>query len=75
MTIPAKRKARAKTRKGRSHEALKPVQLIKCAKCRQPALPHRACVACGSYNGRTVLTLKSKLPAGKSKPEETAAAA
>ena len=28
------------------------VQVIKCTKCGEPVMPHRACSACGSYGGR-----------------------
>jgi large subunit ribosomal protein L32 len=31
------------------------VQVIKCAKCKEPVLPHRACAACGTYGGREVV--------------------
>ena len=31
------------------------VQVIKCAKCAEPVLPHRACSACGTYGGRDAL--------------------
>ncbi len=31
------------------------VQVNKCAKCKEPVLPHRACAACGSYAGREVI--------------------
>lgn len=31
------------------------VQVTKCAKCKEPVLPHRACAACGSYGGREVI--------------------
>jgi large subunit ribosomal protein L32 len=31
------------------------VQVIKCPKCKEPVLPHRACAACGTYGGREVV--------------------
>ena len=31
------------------------VQVIKCPKCKEPVLPHRACAACGNYSGREVI--------------------
>lgn len=31
------------------------VQVIKCSKCKEPVLPHRACAACGTYGGREVI--------------------
>jgi large subunit ribosomal protein L32 len=34
------------------------VQVISCAKCKEPVLPHRACPACGYYKGREVIAVK-----------------
>jgi large subunit ribosomal protein L32 len=31
------------------------VQVTKCPKCKEPVLPHRACAACGTNNGREVI--------------------
>jgi large subunit ribosomal protein L32 len=28
------------------------VQVIKCGKCGEPVMPHRACSACGTYGNR-----------------------
>jgi len=36
-----------------------PVQYINCANCREVALPHRACGACGFYKGRLVIAKTS----------------
>lgn len=35
------------------------VQVIKCAKCKEPVLPHRACAACGHYGNREVIAVQS----------------
>jgi large subunit ribosomal protein L32 len=34
------------------------VQVISCPKCKEPVLPHRACAACGYYNGREVIAVQ-----------------
>ncbi|MDR0249207.1 MAG: 50S ribosomal protein L32 [Oscillospiraceae bacterium] len=34
--------------------------LAACPKCGEYKLPHRACLACGTYNGREVIVLKDK---------------
>jgi large subunit ribosomal protein L32 len=67
MSVPAKRRSRSEVRRGRSHQALKPVKLNKCPKCGKAVLPHRACKFCGFYNGREVLKVKiqSKKKANK----------
>jgi large subunit ribosomal protein L32 len=35
-----------------------PVQVIKCPRCKEPVLPHRACAACGHYKGREVVAVE-----------------
>jgi len=36
-----------------------PVPTLKnCPQCGAPQLPHRVCLACGTYKGRQVLTVK-----------------
>jgi len=61
MSVPAKRRCRSEVRRGRSHQALKKVKLNKCPKCGKEVLPHTACGFCGSYKGREVLKIKSKI--------------
>ncbi len=40
------------------------IQLIKgivaCPKCGEPVMPHRACKACGTYNGRQVVAVEAE---------------
>jgi large subunit ribosomal protein L32 len=33
---------------------LKPLNVVKCPKCKEPVLPHRACPACGTYKGEQI---------------------
>lgn len=54
MPLPAFRNSRSKVRRRRSHHALKPVTINVCKACGADILPHRACKACGAYNGRKV---------------------
>ncbi|MBU1663324.1 50S ribosomal protein L32 [Patescibacteria group bacterium] len=61
MSVPAKKRSRSEVRRGRSHQALKKVKLNKCPKCGKAVLPHTACKFCGSYKGREVLKIKSKV--------------
>ena len=60
MSVPAKRRSRSKTRRGRAHLALAKVKTIKCAKCGKPTMPHKACAACGYYKGREIIKPKIK---------------
>lgn len=54
MAVPKKRTSRAKRGSRRSHQALTPPTLVKCASCGKPTAPHRACSHCGMYRGRQV---------------------
>ncbi|OGY44872.1 MAG: 50S ribosomal protein L32 [Candidatus Buchananbacteria bacterium RIFCSPHIGHO2_01_FULL_39_14] len=65
MPVPAKRRSKSKGRRNRAHQALTTLHLIKCQKCGKPALPHRVCPACGTYQGREVI--KFNPPAGRKK--------
>jgi large subunit ribosomal protein L32 len=67
MSVPKKRKTSSKTRKGRSHQALKKVSLNKCPKCGHEVKPHSACGFCGHYKGREVLKIKTKKDKNKQK--------
>ncbi|OIO07808.1 50S ribosomal protein L32 [Candidatus Falkowbacteria bacterium CG_4_9_14_3_um_filter_36_9] len=59
MSVPAKRKSSSRARKGRSHLALKKINLNRCPKCAKTVLPHRACGFCGTYKGKEVIKSKS----------------
>ena len=60
MSVPAKRRSRAKGRRGRAHQALAKIHLVKCPKCGKPTLPHRVCPLCGTYQGKEIIKLKTK---------------
>lgn len=42
-----------------NHDKVTPVQLIACANCGEPVIPHRACASCGHYKGREVTPAKA----------------
>jgi len=70
MSVPVKKKTSSKTRKGRSHQALKKVKLSKCPKCQSAVLAHHACPNCGTYKAREVIrTQVDKKAAQKAKKE------
>ncbi len=55
MGTPKKRtSAMRRNRRRAANFKLKPLNVILCPKCREPVLPHRACPACGHYQGRQV---------------------
>jgi len=59
--VPKKRtsKMRRDRRRAANNNLRSAVQVIKCSKCKEPVLPHRACAACGNYGGREVIATES----------------
>ncbi|MBQ2786022.1 MAG: 50S ribosomal protein L32 [Oscillospiraceae bacterium] len=51
-------KARRDTRRSNNSKLVAPSVSV-CPKCGEPVMPHRACKACGTYNGRQVLAAKA----------------
>jgi large subunit ribosomal protein L32 len=60
------RHTRAHTRNRRSHHALKAQKLATC-ECGAVRVSHRACAACGRYNGRVVVDIAGKAAAKAAK--------
>ncbi len=60
------RHTRSQTASRRSHHALKAQSLVVC-ECGAPRVSHRACPACGRYNGRVVIDVAGKLAARQAK--------
>ncbi|MGW8194151.1 MAG: 50S ribosomal protein L32 [Desulforhopalus sp.] len=61
MALPKRRHSRSRTRKRRSHDALKAPSLSLCADCGEPKEPHRLCSSCGKYRSRTVYSLDTEI--------------
>ncbi len=60
MAVPKRRKSKMRIRMRKSHH-VHPVPTLKnCPQCGAPQLPHRVCLACGTYKGRQVLTVEVK---------------
>lgn len=59
MGVPKKRtsKMRRDRRRAANNNLTSAVQVISCAQCKEPVLPHRACSACGFYKGREVVSV------------------
>ncbi len=55
MAVPKRKMSRSNTRSRRSQWKATVTALVACPRCREPKLPHVACPACGTYNGRSVL--------------------
>lgn len=55
MAVPKRRTSRSKRDMRRQqHDKVAAPTLVACANCGEPAVPHRACAACGFYKGRSV---------------------
>ncbi len=61
MALPKRRHSKSRTRKRRSHDALKVQGINVCGDCGEPKEPHRLCPSCGRYKGRTVYSLDSEI--------------
>lgn len=59
MAVPKRKmsKSRARQRKGSHRVTLRAAK--PCPECGAPHLAHRACPACGRYQGRQVLTVET----------------
>jgi len=58
MANPKVKTSRSKTRRRRTHYVLDQVKTTECPQCHEAKLPHRICLACGTYNKREVITQK-----------------
>jgi len=58
MAVPKKRRSYTKRHMRRSHHALKKTNLVACANCAEPTLPHRICPNCGHYKGKLILPVE-----------------
>ncbi len=59
MAVPKGKVSRQRRDKRRSSVwKLTAPQLVACPNCGELVMPHRACPACGQYNGRVVLNVE-----------------
>ncbi len=64
MAVPKRRTTRSKRNIRRAnHDKVVAPNLIPCANCGEPMVPHRACASCGFYKGKDVGAAKSKAKA------------
>jgi large subunit ribosomal protein L32 len=55
MAVPKRRQSKARSKKRRSHNAVKPVQLGRCSECQRNTPTHTICPNCGYYQGHAVV--------------------
>jgi len=58
--VPKKKASHAKQGRRRSHVRLHAPELVACAYCHQPKLPHHVCQTCGMYHGRMVIDIRAR---------------
>ncbi|MBP3539234.1 MAG: 50S ribosomal protein L32 [Oscillospiraceae bacterium] len=60
MAVPKGKVSRQRRDKRRSSVwKLEAPTLVKCSNCGAFCMPHRACKACGQYNGRQVINVEA----------------
>lgn len=65
MAVPKRRRTSSRRDMRRAHhDKVEAPNLIPCPNCSAPIVPHRACTACGQYNGRQVVKSKSSKDEG-----------
>lgn len=65
MAVPKRRVSKTRRDKRRTHDNLTPVTVSTCPRCKAPAVPHRACKACGYYNGAKVMKTREEIKEGR----------
>ena len=58
MAAPKRRQSKGRSRRRRSHDAVKPPQLHNCPKCQTPIPSHVICPTCGDYMGRAMIEVE-----------------
>ncbi len=59
MAVPKRKVSRQRRDKRRSSVwKLEAPAIVKCSNCGAFCMPHRACKACGQYNGRQVINVE-----------------
>ncbi len=70
MAVPKQRKTKSRTNQRRMHIFLENPSLTSCPKCNKPAKPHTVCFNCGTYKGKAVIDVLSKLNKKEKKQKE-----
>ena len=74
MSVPARKKPKSKTLKGRSHHALKPAKIVACEAAGGRLLPHRVCQLLEKHKGHAaVKKLAGVVEEAKPTPAKTKA--
>jgi large subunit ribosomal protein L32 len=58
--VPVQKNSKSRTRKRRSHMALRPIHYVHCPQCSHPKRPHCACDNCGYVNPKLALHVEQE---------------
>ena len=61
MAVPKKRRSKSRKRTHRSLWKIDVPNMVVCKQCGSLHVSHRACMACGYYNGAPVIQIKQKV--------------
>ena len=70
MAVPKQRHTKSRRNRRRSHHALEKRSFSVCAKCGSDVISHHVCQNCGTYAGREVIDVLSKLTKKEKKAKE-----
>ncbi len=57
MAVPKRKVSKARRNSRRANWKLTAPNLVDCPKCGELMMPHRVCKACGSYNGKEIVSV------------------
>ncbi len=60
MPMPKRKISKSRRDKRRTHWNLNEVNLEECPRCHEMKLPHRACLECGYYDGKEIISSSKK---------------
>ncbi len=59
MPVPKRKRSRSRRDKRFANKGMKEKSFTKCAHCQEPISTHQACVSCGYYKGRKIISTKA----------------
>lgn len=60
MAVPKRKQSKSRKNKRKANFKLNAPAMSTCSVCGEIKQPHRVCPNCGSYNGRTVVSLEGE---------------
>ena len=67
MALPKRKTSKSRRDKRRTHDRLKPVNVVECPRCHSKKLSHRVCANCGYYAEHEIIIFEEK---GKKKEKK-----